>query len=99
MSAWYLFSALGFYPVAPGSGQYSLGSPLIRSADIKLENGRTLRIEAANQSDKNIYVQSVSLNGRRLDRRYITNAEIMRGGKLQFIMGNTPPHTSQNREQ
>lgn len=97
MSAWYLFSALGFYPVAPGSGEYSIGSPLVRSAEIKLENGRTLRIEAIGQSDENVYVQSVNLNGRKLNRRYITNAEIMRGGNLQFVMGNTS-HRGQNRE-
>lgn len=88
MSAWYLFTALGFYPVAPGSGQYSLGSPVVKTAVISLENGRKLSIEARNQSDKNVYVKSVTLNGRPIDRRYITFDEINAGGKLIFEMSN-----------
>jgi putative alpha-1,2-mannosidase len=90
MSAWYLFSALGFYPVAPGSGQYELGSPAIKTAFIRLENGRTLSIEARNQSEKSVYVKSVTLNGKRLDRRYITNPEIMNGGRMVFEMSDRP---------
>lgn len=90
MSAWYLFSALGFYPVAPGSGQYALGSPAIKTAVIRLENGRTLSIEARNQSEKSVYVKSVTLNGKRIDRRYITNAEIMNGGRMVFEMSDRP---------
>ncbi|MBP6003780.1 MAG: GH92 family glycosyl hydrolase [Pyrinomonadaceae bacterium] len=86
MSAWYLFTALGFYPVAPGSGQYSLGSPVVKTAVISLENGRRLSIEARNQSDKNVYVKSVTLNGRPIDRRYITFDDINSGGKLVFEM-------------
>jgi len=86
MSAWYLFTALGFYPVAPGSGQYSLGSPVVKTAVISLENGKKLSIEARNQSDKNVYVKSVTLNGQKLDRRYITFAEINAGGRLVFEM-------------
>lgn len=90
MSAWYLFTALGFYPVAPGSGQYQLGSPVVKTAILKLENGRTLKIEARNQAEKNVYVRSVSVNGKRLDRRYITNDEIMNGGNIVFEMSGTP---------
>ena len=86
MSAWYIFSALGFYPVAPASGAYSLGSPAIKTAILKLENGRTLGIEARGQSDKNVYVQKVELNGRAIDRRYLTYQEIAHGGKLVFFM-------------
>ncbi len=86
MSAWYLFSALGFYPVAPGSGEYSLGSPVVKTAVISLENGKKLSIEARNQSDKNVYVKSVTLNGKPIDRRYITYNEIAAGGKLVFEM-------------
>ena len=86
MSAWYLFSALGFYPVAPGSGQYALGSPLVKTAVLKLENGRTLTIEAKNQSEKNVYVNRVLLNGRALDRTYLTFEQIMNGGKIVFEM-------------
>ena len=86
MSAWYLFSALGFYPVAPASGQYQLGSPAIKTAILHLENGKTLSIEARDQSDKNVYVKKVELNDRKLDRRYITYADITNGGKLVFFM-------------
>ncbi|WP_153798124.1 GH92 family glycosyl hydrolase [Foetidibacter luteolus] len=86
MSAWYMFTALGFYPVAPGSDQYSLGSPAINAAKLQLENGKTFEVEAINQSDKNVYVEKVLLNGVNLNRRYITHDEIMNGGKLVFYM-------------
>ena len=90
MSAWYLFSALGFYPVAPGSGKYALGSPVIKTAVLELETGRTLTIRAEGQSERNIYVRSITLNGHRLDRRYITYDEIVSGGKLVFQMDDKP---------
>ncbi len=90
MSAWYLFSSLGFYPVAPASGQYQIGSPAIKSAVLKLENGKTLTIEAENQSDKNVYVRKVVINGRELNRNYITSSEIMNGGKIAFSMSDKP---------
>jgi putative alpha-1,2-mannosidase len=90
MSAWFLFSSLGFYPVAPGSDQYQLGSPAINTAVLKLENGKTLTIEAINQTDKNVYVQKVSVNGKALNRNYITHAEIMNGGKITFTMSDKP---------
>jgi putative alpha-1,2-mannosidase len=90
MSAWFLFSSLGFYPVAPGSDQYALGSPAIKTAILKLENGKTLAIEAQNQTDKNVYVQKVLVNGKPINRNYITHAEIMDGGKLTFLMSDKP---------
>ena len=90
MSAWFLFSTLGFYPVAPGNDQYSLGSPAIKTAVLKLENGKTLSIEAKNQSDKNVYVNKVLLNGKEINRTYITHSEIMNGGKLVFEMSGKP---------
>jgi predicted alpha-1,2-mannosidase len=90
MSAWYLFSALGFYPVAPGSNQYALGSPVIKTAAIKLENGRTLKIDAVNQSDKNVYVKNVKVNGKFLNRKYVTYAELMAGGTIAFEMSDKP---------
>ena len=86
MSAWFLFSTLGFYPVSPASDQYQLGSPAIKSAVLKLENGKTLKIEAINQSDKNVYVQKVLINGKKINRNYITHTEIMSGGKIIFMM-------------
>jgi predicted alpha-1,2-mannosidase len=90
MSAWYVFSALGFYPVAPGSEQYWLSSPAINQATLQLENGRTFEILAQKQSDKNVYVQRVLLNGKPLNRLYLTHQEIMEGGKLMFTMGPKP---------
>jgi predicted alpha-1,2-mannosidase len=90
MSAWYLFTALGFYPVAPGSSQYALGSPVVKTATVKLENGRTLTIEAKDQSDKNVYVKKVELNGKRIDRNFITYNEIVGGGRLVFSMASAP---------
>ncbi len=90
MSAWYLFTALGFYPVAPGSGQYSLGSPAIKTAVLKLENGKTLSIEARDQSEKNVFVKRVLVNGRVLNRNYLTFAEITNGGKILFEMSDKP---------
>lgn len=90
MSAWYIFSTLGFYPVAPGSDEYSLGSPAINNAVLQLENGKTFTIEAQNQSDKNVFVKKITLNGQRLNRLSITHAEIMNGGKLVFYMSDVP---------
>lgn len=89
MSAWYLFSALGFYPVAPGSDLYSLGSPVIKTAILRLENGKTLHIEAVDQSDKNVYVRKVELNGKTLNKGHISHSEITGGGKLVFYMAST----------
>ncbi len=86
MSAWYIFSALGFYPVAPGSDRYDLGSPLVKEASIKLENGRTFTVSAVNQGPANVYVKKTELNGLKLDRHYITHDEIMNGGSLVFYM-------------
>ncbi len=86
MSAWYLFGALGFYPISPGSLHYDLGSPLVKSAKINLDNGKTFTVLANNQSDKNVYVNKVSLNGKLLNRTYITHDEIINGGELIFEM-------------
>jgi predicted alpha-1,2-mannosidase len=90
MSAWYIFSALGFYPVAPGSDRYEIGSPAVRTATIRLENGRTLTIEAKGQGEKNVYVSKVLVNGRPLNRRYLTHAELTAGGTIVFVMSDQP---------
>lgn len=90
MSAWYIFSALGFYPVAPASDQYWFGSPAIQTAIINLENGNTFSVKAIDQSDKNVYVKKVLLNGQPLNRRYITHDEIMKGGSIEFYMSARP---------
>ncbi len=90
MSAWYLFSALGFYPVAPASGQYMLGSPLIKTAALHLENGKTLTIEAKDQTDTNVYVKKVTVNGHDLNRDFLTYDDIANGGKIIFYMTDKP---------
>jgi predicted alpha-1,2-mannosidase len=90
MSAWYIFTSLGFYPVCPGSDQYILGSPAVKSATLQLENGKTFTVEAPGQSDKNVYVQKVTLNGQPLTKNSITHSDIMNGGKLVFYMGAKP---------
>ncbi|GAB4017391.1 GH92 family glycosyl hydrolase [Spirosoma migulaei] len=90
MSAWYMFSSMGFYPVAPGSEEYSLGSPSVKNARLNLENGQTFTIEAINQGDKNVYVQKVLLNGRELSKPILTHSDILKGGKLTFYMSAKP---------
>ncbi len=90
MSAWYIFSALGFYPVAPASGEYAIGSPLVKAATIRLENGKTFSIEAKNQSQTNVYLQSITLNGIALQKPVLKHADLMKGGKLVYVMGSAP---------
>lgn len=90
MSAWYMFSSLGFYPVSPGSDEYSLGSPAVKSASLKLENGNTFSIEAINQSNKNVYVEKVLLNGKLLTNQVLKHEDIVKGGKLTFYMSAKP---------
>ncbi|MDX1772724.1 GH92 family glycosyl hydrolase [Oceanihabitans sediminis] len=90
MSAWYVFSSLGFYPVTPGSNTYIIGSPLFEKATIQLENNRQFHITANNLSDTNIYIKSASLNGKPLEQSYISHQDIINGGHLVFEMSNSP---------
>ena len=90
MSAWYVFSSLGFYPVTPGSNQYIIGSPLFNKGTINLENGKTFTIEAKNNSKENKYIQSVQLNGSNYEYSFINHTDIMNGGNLVFKMINKP---------
>ena len=90
MSAWYIFSAMGFYPVCPASGQYVFGAPYLPENVLHLQNGNTLTIKAPNVSDQNCYIQSVTLNGKPLHTAYITYEQIMTGGELVFTMGSKP---------
>jgi predicted alpha-1,2-mannosidase len=90
MSAWYLFSSLGFYPVAPGSTEYAIGSPLVNNAVLTLENGKTFTIEVINQKENNIYVQRIELNGKPLPTLFINHSDITAGSKLTFYMGSKP---------
>lgn len=90
MSAWYVWSALGFYPVNPVDGIYHLGSPVIDNAKIKLPDGQLFEISVHNNSDENVYIQSIKLNGNSYNKLSITHQEILKGGKIEFFMGNTP---------
>ena len=90
MSAWYIFSAMGFYPVLPGSDQYAIGSPMIKSAVIHLENGNTLKISTVNQGPKNVYVHKVQVNGKDINRNYLYHWELSNGGEITFYLGNKP---------
>ena len=90
MSAWYIFSSLGFYPVLPGSDEYALGSPLVKKATIHLNNGNTLTIEAINQATENVYVDKVEINGKVLDTWSIKHSDIVNGGEIKFYMSNQP---------
>ncbi|HTF29674.1 MAG TPA: GH92 family glycosyl hydrolase [Flavitalea sp.] len=90
MSAWYIFSSLGFYPVFPASEKYVIGSPLFNKATINLENGNRFMVEVTDNSDKNMYVQSMELNGKAYNLTYISHQDIIRGGKLKIKMGNRP---------
>lgn len=90
MSAWYIFSAIGFYPVTPGSNEYVIGSPCVDKATINLESGKVFKIVAENLSPENIYIQKLILNGKEIDRCFITHNEIMNGGELKFVMSDKP---------
>ncbi len=89
-SAWYVFSAMGFYPVCPGTDQYVLGAPLFKNFTIKFENGRQLQISAPANSDKNLYVQKLKLNGKVVDQNWLNHFDLLKGGTLQFSMGPLP---------
>ena len=90
MSAWYIFSALGFYPVSPGSEEYAIGSPSVTTAVLTLENGNQFTVDVINQSDKNVYVQKVVLNGKVLPNLFINHSAITKGSKLTFYMSSKP---------
>jgi len=90
MSAWLIFTSLGFYPVTPGSGEYVIGRPFVDRAVLHLPNGKTFTIVADNLSDANGYIGSVRLNGQPLSRAFIRHEEIMKGGELRFIMQAKP---------
>ncbi|MBE9469273.1 MAG: GH92 family glycosyl hydrolase [Bacteroidetes bacterium] len=90
MSAWYVLSSLGFYPVTPGSNDFVFGSPLFKKSIINLENGKKFIIKAQNISNENYYIQSVLLNNKAYTKTYITYNDIMAGGELLFVMGSEP---------
>ncbi|WP_040279235.1 GH92 family glycosyl hydrolase [Psychroserpens damuponensis] len=90
MSAWYVFSSMGFYPVTPGSNDYIIGTPLFDKATINLESGKQFTITANNLSDTHIYIENVFLNGNELNQSFISHDAIMAGGTLEFKMTDNP---------
>ena len=90
MSAWFLFNTMGFYPVTPGSNYYVIGTPCASKVTMKLGNGKTFVTIAKNYSKENMYIQSVTLNGKAWDRTYIPYKDVANGGELVFVMGNKP---------
>jgi predicted alpha-1,2-mannosidase len=90
MSAWYILSAAGFYPVTPGSRTYAIGSPLFPELRFNLENGKSFVIRARDVSDRNVYIQSATLNGKPYDKSFLRHEDLMAGGELVFQMGSRP---------
>ena len=90
MSSWYLFSSLGFYPVNPAQGIYNIGFPIFDKAIINLENGSRFSVVVENNNSRYKYIESMTLNGKKLERNYITHNEIMQGGTLVFIKSELP---------
>ena len=90
MSAWYILSSVGFYQVDPAGGRYVFGSPLFDEVTLNVGNGKTFRVVAHNNSSENKYIQSAKLNGKPYTRSYIDFKDIVRGGTLEFVMGNKP---------
>ena len=89
-SAWYVFSALGFYPVCPGTDQYVMGAPLFQKATLHFENGNTLLIQAPENSEKNLYIESMTVNGQNYMRNYVTHSMLQQGGRIEISMGDEP---------
>ncbi len=90
LCSWYVFSAMGFYPVTPGNGLYAVGSPFFKRTRIQLPGGKVFIVKADNASKRNKYIQSAKLNGKKFDRAWISHSEIAEGGVLEFVMGDRP---------
>ena len=89
-SAWYVFSALGFYPICPGTDEYVIGAPLFKKATLHFENGNNLVIDAQNNSKENLYIESLRVNGQESTRNYLKHADLLQGGTIEFKMGSQP---------
>lgn len=92
-SAWYVFSALGFYPVCPGTDQYVIGAPLFKKVTLKLENGKTVTIKAPANSDSNRYVNAIKVNGKPYTKKYFEYKQLQNGASIEFDMQNKPNKT------
>lgn len=90
MSAWYIFNTMGFYPTAPSSNIYNLGSPGLPAVDMEMSNGKHIRVTTKNWSKKNVYVKEVYLNGKKYNKSYITYNDLKNGMDLHFVMSARP---------
>jgi putative alpha-1,2-mannosidase len=90
LCSWYVFSAMGFYPVTPGNGLYAIGSPFFERSQISLPGGKTFTVLAKNCSKRNKYIQSAKLNGKEFNRAWLKHTEITLGGTLELVMGDRP---------
>jgi len=93
MSSWYVLNALGIYSVCPGTDEYVIGSPLFKKITITTEDNKKFIIEATDNSKENVYIQSATINGKSLEKNYITYNKIVNGGTLRFEMGDKPNKT------
>lgn len=89
-SSWYVLSAMGFYSVTPGTGEYVFGSPMFKKTTLNLENGKKFVVDAPNNSAKNVYIKSATLNGKNYTKTYITHADLLKGGTLKLVMSDVP---------
>ena len=90
MSAWYMFNCLGFYPIAPSSNIYNIGSPCVKALSVRMSNGKHIEMEAENWSPENVYVKTLYVNGKKCDKSYLTYDDIRNGVKLRFVMDKKP---------
>ena len=98
MSAWFVFSALGFYPVNPVNGMYVFGSPVVNEATLNVGEGKTFSLSVKNNSKINKYIQSVVLNGKAYTKAYIMHSDLVKGGKMTIVMGAQPSATWGTKE-
>jgi len=90
MSAFVVFSSLGFYPVTPGLPMYVIGSPVFEKSSVRLGNGKTFEVQCFNYSPENKYIQSAKLNGKVWNKSWFSHTDLMQGGKLELTMGKSP---------
>ena len=90
MSAWYLFNTMGFYPTAPSSNVYNIGSPTVEGVELRLSNGKSIRVTTENWSPENVYIRRMYVDGRVWDKSYITYDDIRDGVHLHYVMGSRP---------
>ena len=90
MSAWYMFNCAGFYPVAPSSNIYNIGSPCVEALSIRMSNGKEIKMTTENWSEENVYIKELYVNGKKYDKSYLTYEDVQAGITLHFVMSGKP---------